>query len=189
MATFEAAIPVVLEHEGGIADIGDGEGVTAFGWTQATCKALGIEQPKTKEEATELYRQHFWMPIYDRIASQNVATKVFDDAVNQGHGAAHRMLQRALCATGSIVVVDGIFGPATLAATNMVPEEMLLPWMRKFQYSSYCNYIDAKPKERTKLERGLARRAAWPDENGVFAMQLLNGMYPLPTGVKNAENA
>ncbi len=26
MATFEAAIPVLMEHEGGVSDIGDGEG-------------------------------------------------------------------------------------------------------------------------------------------------------------------
>lgn len=183
MADFEAAIPVLMDHEGGIGDVGDGEGITAFGWTLATCRKLGIAQPATKEEAEELFRTYFWLPIYDKINSQSVATKVFDDAVNQGPGTAHKMLQQALCSIGAIVVVDGKFGPATLSAVNMVPEAMLLPWMRLHQYISYDLYIKADLAAREKFRAGLAARAAWPDPDGSIAIGLLKCTYrPEPIG-------
>lgn len=183
MAAFEAAIPVVMEHEGGIANVGDDEGITAFGWTLATCRALGVAQPTNPMEAEELYRTHFWLPRYSQIQSQSVATKLFDDAVNQGPGTAHKMLQQALCSIGSIVVIDGRFGPATLAAVNAVPEAMLLPWMRLHQYISYVAYIEADPTAREKFRAGLARRAAWPDEDKAIAPTLLNCTYwPEPIG-------
>jgi lysozyme family protein len=184
MASFYVAVSTLLDHEGGIANIGDGEGVTAFGWTEATAKAFGVEMPKTAAEASTLYEEHFWLPIYEQIASQSVATKVFDDAVNQGHPTAHKMLQKALCAIGSIVEVDGAFGPATLAATNMTPEALLLPWMRHYQYASYCRWVDAKPEQREKFRLGLARRAAWPDQNDEIAEQLLSGKYSYDMGVQ-----
>lgn len=187
MAAFEAAIPVLMEHEGGIADIGDGEGITAFGWTLATCRALGVQQPKTPMEAEDLYREHFWMPVYDKIASQNVATKVFDDAVNQGHGAAHKMLQRALCEVGCTVIVDGVIGPATLTAVNAVPEAMLLPYMRRLQYRTYDAWVKRMPSKRERLRGGLANRAAWPDPGKSIKVALLDGTYqPQPPGGNNA---
>jgi len=183
MATFAAAIPVLMEHEGGVGNVGDGEGITAFGWTLATCRKLGIAQPATIAEAEEMYQLYFWLPIYDKIVSQSVATKVFDDAVNQGPGVAHKMLQQALCSIGAIVVVDGKFGPATLSAVNMVPEAMLLPWMRLHQYIGYDLYINADPAEREKFRPGLAARAAWPDPEKAIAPTLLNCTYrPEPIG-------
>jgi lysozyme family protein len=163
--------------------VGDGEGLTAFGWTLKTCRAFGVKQPTNREEAEALYHLLFWLPLYDKIESQSVATKVFDDAVNQGPAAAHRMLQQALCLIGSIVVVDGKFGPATLAAANAVPEEMLLPWMRLHQYISYDLYVNADHVTRERLRGGLAKRAAWPDPDGSIAAALLNCTYrPEPIG-------
>jgi lysozyme family protein len=183
MATFEAAIPVLMEHEGGIANVSDGEGITAFGWTLRTCRALGIQQPKTKEEAEALFHTHFWLPVYEKIASQAVATKIFDDAVNQGPMTAHKLLQVSLHSIGAVVKIDGIFGPATLTAVNAVPEELLLPWMRLHQYISYDLYIHANQDEREKYRGGLSRRAAWPDPDKAIAPTLLNCTYrPEPIG-------
>jgi lysozyme family protein len=177
MADFDQAIPIILEHEGGTVTLPDGAGLTCFGWTEKTCSALGISMPTTVDEASVLYQRHFWKPLYDQIISQTVATKFFDDAVNQGPHAATENLQKALNAVGSIVTVDGGFGQATLNATNMVPDTLLLPWMRKTQYDSYDEWINANRSARESLRHGLANRAAWPDPDGTIATALMAGTY------------
>lgn len=177
MADFETAIAVVLEHEGGVGNLrGDPGGETCFGWSSAECERWGIPLPRTPQEATTLYELHFWNPLYEQILSQTVATKIMDDCVNQGPEAGTHNLQAALCAAGSIVERDGIFGPATLTATNLVPEKLLLPWMRLIQYQSYEKWIGSDP-EREKLRKGMANRAAWPDPDGRIAPALMAGTY------------
>lgn len=177
MATFQAAIPVLMGHEGGVADVGDGEGITAFGWTLATCRKLGVKPPTTQAEAEALFETYFWSPFYGKLNSQIIATKVFDDAVNQGPGVSVKTLQQALCAVGSIVTVDGTIGSATVAAANAVPDNLLLPWFRLHQYITYDLYINANPAQREKFRDGLAKRAAWPDPDGSIAASLLNCTY------------
>ena len=80
MAEFEPAVEVVLEHEGGVGKLdGDTGGLTAFGWSAPMCQKLGVASPKTADAAKALYLKYFWKPLYDKILSQNVATKVLDD--------------------------------------------------------------------------------------------------------------
>ena len=184
MADFNTAVEVVLQHEGGVGTLaGDPGGKTCFGWSEPTCTALGIEQPETLAAATVLYHEHFWNPLYEKITSQNVATKLLDDCVNQGTRTGVRNLQRALTAAGSIVNIDGSFGPATLTAVNLVPESLLLPWMRLIQYQTYETWIGTNP-DRLKLKHGMANRAAWPDADGTIAAALMNGTYNPSTGTE-----
>lgn len=177
MADFETAVEVVLEHEGGIGNLhGDPGGLTCFGWSATLCQSLGIAQPRTVDEARPLYGKYFWPALYNRIGSQNVATKIMDSCVNEGEPTAIKHLQRALCSAGSIVATDGAFGTATLTAINLTPESLLLPWMRLIQYESYDKWIKQDP-EREALRKGLARRAAWPDPDGTITTALLTGTY------------
>jgi peptidoglycan hydrolase-like protein with peptidoglycan-binding domain len=97
--------------------------------------------------------------------------------VNQGTGTGIEHLQTALGKAGLTVAVDGIFGPATLAAVNRAPEELLLGYFRLIQYQSYAVWIAENPV-REPLRAGLARRAAWPDDaEGTIAAALLKGTY------------
>ena len=177
MADFEKAVEVVLEHEGGIGNLrGDPGGRTCFGWSATECERLGIAQPQTTEEARALYGQYFWHLLYNQITSQNVATKIMDSCVNQGEPAAINHLQQALRSAGSIVTIDGAFGPASLTAINLTPENLLLPQMRMIQYASYDRWI-AKDPDREAMRKDLARRAAWPDPDGSIAQALLAGTY------------
>lgn len=179
MAEFEPAVEVVLDHEGGVGKLdGDTGGTTAFGWSAPMCQKLGIASPKTADEAKALYLKFFWKPLYNKILSQNVATKILDDCVNQGDPEAVKNLQTALCAVGSIVEVDGVFGSATLTALNLVPEVILLPEMRKQQWQDYQKWISQNPV-RQKLAKGMAKRAAWPDPDGTIQQALLDGTYDL----------
>ena len=110
----------------------------------------------TEDQAKEIYRRDYWR--YDGIANQDVATKVFDMAVNMGPPAAHRLLQMALNALGQGVTVDGVFGPQTLAATNRADPARLLQELRAQAAVRYADIVLGNRAERTFL-LGWMRRA------------------------------
>src|SRR5207237_2697270 len=124
MATFGKAIGTVLEHEGGYTfDPNDPGGETKWGISRKAYPSLDIKN-LTLEQAKAIYKRDYW--IYGRIQDQDVATKIFDMAVNLGPPAAHRLLQTALLALGETVAVDGVFGLRTLEASKRVITELLL---------------------------------------------------------------
>jgi lysozyme family protein len=174
MATFEAALPVIHEHEGGKGKLpGDPGGETNFGVSSALCKSIGKPLPQTREEADEIFREVFWSPLFNKIVNQTFATKLVDDCINQGIDEAVTILQESMCSVGSIVAVDGKFGTATLTGLNYIPETKLLnPW-RQRQYRSYSDWIGKNPAEREGLRFGLARRAAWPSQDDSIAQLLI----------------
>ena len=156
MATFDKAIGAVLEHEGGYTfDPNDPGGETKYGISRKTYPNLDIKA-LTLDQAKAIYKRDYW--IYSRIQDQDVATKVFDMAVNLGPPAAHRLLQTALLALGETVAVDGVFGPQTLAATNRVNPEQLLQELRARAAVYYAQTVVANPPEQ-KFLLGWMRRA------------------------------
>jgi len=110
----------------------------------------------TLDQAKAIYKRDYW--IYSRIQDQDVATKVFDLAVNLGPPAAHRLLQTALLALGETVAVDGVFGPQTLAAANRVDPERLLREIRAQAAVYYAQTVLITPSEQ-KFLLGWMRRA------------------------------
>jgi len=163
MASFDLAIPIVLQHEGVHSNLrGDPGGETYFGFSTPFLRQHGLEPPKSEDEAVALYRQYFWLPIYQEITAQNISTKVFDDHVNQGMKPAHENLQRALVSLGHSVAVDGVLGDETLEAINVSDQETLLKSMAEEQRASYSEWIKQNPSQRMNLKRGLYNRAAWP---------------------------
>lgn len=176
MASFDLAIPVVLKHEGGFVDHpADPGGATNFGislrFLRGICASACYDidgdgdvdaedvRQLPQELAVDIYRRYFWLPAYEQIADQAVATKVFDTAVNCGHGAAHRILQRALCGVGQRVEIDGKLGPKTLAAVNCTDPSLLLEAFRAEQIKHYERLIELDPK-RAAFRRGWLARAA-----------------------------
>jgi len=156
MATFDKAIGTVLEHEGGYTfDPNDPGGETKYGISRKAYPSLDIKA-LTLDQAKAIYKRDYW--IYSRIQDQDVATKVFDLAVNLGPPAAHRLLQTALLALGETVAVDGVFGPQTLAAANRVDPERLLREIRAQAAVYYAQTVLITPSEQ-KFLLGWMRRA------------------------------
>lgn len=108
---FEDCIGFVLKWEGGYSNHPeDPGGETKFGIAKKFYPKLDIKN-LTREEAIAIYKRDYWdknnmaeIPIYLRLA-------YFDCVVNQGAGAAVKILQRALGVTP-----DMIFGPKTRQA-------------------------------------------------------------------------
>ena len=148
MAEFEPAVAVVLEHEGPYSE--DHAGPTRWGVILAV---LREEDPAwadrdgdgdvdaddvralSREDAAAIYRRQWWDRYnYGAIASQTVATKLLDLAVNLGPTQAHRVAQRAVRSArtqgGMPPTDDSILGPLTRAALDAAPEAPLLAAMR-----------------------------------------------------------
>lgn len=165
---FESALRTVLGHEGGYTnDKGDPGGPTNFGISLRFALSLGDADGDgrldldldhdgdvdaadirlmTRDDAARVYRSQWWDRYgYGRLVLP-IATKVFDLAVNTGAVQAHKILQRAVRATGGPVLVDdGAFGPKTLAAAIDAPARDLVVGLRSEAAGFYRGLVLTKP--------------------------------------------
>lgn len=117
--TYEAALALVLDLEGGfVDDPRDPGGATRFGITRATLagargRAVTVADVKalTRAEAGAIYRRLFWDPLRADDLPAGLDLAVFDYAVNSGISRGVRSLQAVLG-----VPADGRIGAGTLAA-------------------------------------------------------------------------
>lgn len=110
---MEGVIRRVLKAEGGVADVGDGKGVTRWGQTPQWLESFGLPVPETEDDAFLNYATWMTMTGLDVIADLDgsLGSAVVDWAVHSGHQTAIRGLQRALG-----VAADGVIGTKTRAA-------------------------------------------------------------------------
>jgi lysozyme family protein len=106
----KAVIQRVLLHEGGIADVGDGKGVTRYGQTPDWLATWGLTPPDSPEAAAENYAAWMAKIGLDAVCDTDVTLgcAVTDWAVHSGHVTAIKGLQQALGVTP-----DGVLGPKT----------------------------------------------------------------------------
>lgn len=146
MSLFELAIEKTLRHEGGyVHDVFDPGGKTNFGISQRSYPRENIAA-LTREGAIEIYRRDFWLPLYEQIASQELADELFDFGVNTGLRSAARVLQESVryLSVGPLIP-DGVFGQRTLEAVNACQPEILLREFRARQAYYYANIVIAAP--------------------------------------------
>ncbi|HXW70394.1 MAG TPA: glycosyl hydrolase 108 family protein [Methylocella sp.] len=127
---FEACLAVTLHAEGGYSnDPHDPGGPTNFGITQKVLEQwrgqpVSAEEVKelTRDEAKEIYRANYWLPMNCAKLPDGVDLEVFDFGVNAGPSRSIKRLQRLLG-----IKEDGSMGPMTLAAVNAIdPKELMI---------------------------------------------------------------
>jgi lysozyme family protein len=104
----------ILLREGGVADVGDGKGITRYGQTPGWLSQFGLPIPTNTTEAAENYAAWLRVTRLDRLIGPEadpLADAVIDLAVHSGHVTAIKALQ-----TSVDVRADGVMGPVTLAA-------------------------------------------------------------------------
>lgn len=165
MTRDEAAavvIDTVMVAEAGVADVGDGKGVTRYGQTDDWLKEFGFETPRSPAQARANYAT--WV-VRTRLIGvcdypDALALTVIDLAVNSDHRQAIRMLQRVLR-----VPVDGLLGPETQAAVDQcdrlaVGRQLIADRMRFL-----AEVMRRKPEKRQFAP-------AWFDRNAVLVEAL-----------------
>jgi lysozyme family protein len=125
VADFFKAIDYVLANEGGyVNNPADPGGETNFGISKRAYPHLDIKS-LTREDAATIYQRDYWK--FDELASQRVATKLFDACVNMGPTQAVRLLQISLSGIqAGPIIADGKFGAETVAHVNAADEEKLM---------------------------------------------------------------
>ena len=123
---FKRADERVSVHEGGYVNHPkDPGGATDRGVTQRVYDAFRQRNGMTSRdvrlmtdgERVAIYRGSYWLPIKGDQLPPGVGYVVYDGAVNSGVSQSVKWLQRALG-----VKVDGVLGPATLAAAQQDPD-------------------------------------------------------------------
>lgn len=138
---WEKGITFVLAAEGGYDNNpNDKGGETNFGISKRRYPNEDIKA-MTVDRAKELYRKDFWEKLCCDQLPSPLAIAVFDAAVNQGEGAAARMLQIVVGAN-----VDGIVGPNTVTATFKAGDGVL----RKFMAQRMARYVRTVMKDFTQ---------------------------------------
>lgn len=121
--------------------------------------------------AMQLYDKYIWEPrLCGKINDQTVAAKFFDLSVNEGSAKiagrwvpeATVVLQRAIndaraSSQDAPLVVDGIIGPATIAAANACDPAILMASIRSEGAAVYFEIDIANPQDDQFLHDWLAR--------------------------------
>lgn len=176
MADFDAAFPVVLKHEGGfISDPNDPGGATNYGVSLRWLKGQGLLGDMdhdgdvdtddirllTVNTAKQFYKINWWDRYgYNNFFQQEIATKVFDTAVNVGAKKAHQFLQQAFNVwSNNKLIVDGLLGSKTYQAVNDSGyKTTILSSYQEIQANYYRALVQNNPKF-TKFLRGWLNRA------------------------------
>lgn len=117
-------IDVILKNEGGSIrtnDPLDPGGRTQYGISERANPGAWADGKVTEAEARAIYQKKYVIaPGFDKIKDKQLQTQLIDYGVNSGPMVAIMKLQAILQ-----VNVDGIIGPATLAALDTIhPEDV-----------------------------------------------------------------
>jgi lysozyme family protein len=179
VSDFDAAIAVVLQHEGGwVSNPRDPGGETNFGISTLIIEREGLKaedlhldpttfkQPgwlkaMTVDTAKSLYRRLFWDRFgYGRISDELAATKIFDCAVNCGPPRAHVFAQRAATRLGHAATPDGIIGDETFSAINACSPQAFVNAFAEEMRAYYEGLVAARPALAV-FESNWLKRARW----------------------------
>ena len=131
---LEALIGRVIQREGGVADVGDGKGVTRYGQTPEWLTQFNLAAPRSVQEAAANYLRWIdlvgFRPLVD--AGDDLADILLDIAVMSSAPKAVKALQAALN-----VRVDGVLGRETLQALALTGRRRLaflvIAWDMEYQ--------------------------------------------------------
>ena len=158
MSAFDAAFAALMQHEGAYADNpADPGGATKWGITERVARRYGYTGPMAdlpQSTARAIAKTEYWDSVRGDEVSPALALQLLDAAYNSGPARAIQWLQQALGSTGA--AVDGVFGPATMAAVRAYPNEArLIGRLNAFR----LQYLAALPTWAT-FGKGWARRIA-----------------------------
>lgn len=188
MADFLKAHKIVMINEGGYSNNPNDRGQETFcgisrknfpdwdGWdivdkykltNAATFPAILETDPSLKEMIVTFYRAYFWDGLrLGEIESQEIATELYDTAVNAGRFIAGCFLQKALNVLNrnqkdyKDLPTTGMIGPLTLAALQSQKNtKNVLKILNCLQGARYVEICLANPTQEQFISSWLSRVA------------------------------
>ena len=162
--------------------IGTNYGIAAPVLAKFLKRVPSVAQMKALNLATvkKIYKFRFWDVLKgDRIADQNVAEIFIDHSINRGRGNATKLLQKILNGLGSKLVIDGAFGPLSLAAVNGTNAIDLYNMYRIGRIKDYENLAALVPRLRKFLNGWINRVLSFPD----FLKRVTTGKKKILVGI------
>jgi lysozyme family protein len=157
--SFDEAFTQVIGLEGGyVNDPADPGGQTKYGISKRAYPNVDIANLKLGG-AKQIYLDDYWNKLDLSSVQSQVATEVFEQAVNMGTTQAVLHLQQALLMLGFQVYVDGVMGGQTISAANRANVTDLVRVMNGLQFMRYWNIASSNPSQK-KFFRGWLRRLA-----------------------------
>ena len=152
---MESAIAMILQDEGGVADVGDGKGITRYGQTPGWLEQWALVPPSNAADAAVNYETVFIRTGIDQVIERDVSIghALATFAVHAGEGAAIRALQRELH-----VDVDGVIGPQTLAALDRASDSVVAHGIVAAYGEQLGEAMASIKKDNRKFARGWAFR-------------------------------
>lgn len=179
MLSILGSIDYVLENEGTefVNHPNDKGGPTRFGITLKTlqshrgkeCCAEDVKRISRKE-VLAIYEAHYWSPLKLKdLMDQNVATAIFDIAVNCGPSVAGMCAQSAANEQIAEAVklgaeklkplaLDGKLGPESIAEINTLSRGQMVRALQKHLMAHYIGVVKKDPSQMVFM-KGWAARA------------------------------
>lgn len=156
MSARDELIRLVMEREGGVADVGDGKGITRYGQTPGWLTQFDFRPPTNPTEAAENYARWLNVTRLDRLIGvvvDDLADIVIDWAVHAGHVSAIRGLQAALG-----VPVDGVMGDNTLGAVARMDRGVAARRVLASRLEQMGGLISSRPERHARYAKGWLNR-------------------------------
>lgn len=139
---FKKIVKNILRREGGYVDHpSDPGGETKYGIAKRSHPEEDIKR-LTKKRAEEIYYEDYWEPSKAPYLPHDIQETFFDMVVNMGQRRAVKILQEACNSKKCGLVVDGLIGKMTIAASKKIDVSRL----KVFRILFYADLIKRKPK-------------------------------------------
>jgi len=134
-------------------------GINSGAWPVEFAAIAAADQASREPLVQQFYENHFWNSWYAQLNSDDLCKRVFDFAVNAGSGASVRCLQQAVNSftLSDPLVVDGGWGPKTLAAANACNPATLVAAFQQQRVAYYQAIVAASPAKAIYLNAWIAR--------------------------------
>ena len=134
-------------------------GINSGAWPAEFAAIAAADHASREPLIQKFYQDHFWNYWLAQLNSDEVGKRVFDFAVNGGSSTSVRCLQQAVNSftLNNPLVVDGEWGPKTVAATNACNPLTLVAAFQQQRVAYYQAIVAANPSKAKFLAAWIAR--------------------------------
>lgn len=123
-------------------------GINSGAYPTQYAAVAALPQNQRESAVQSFYQTEFWNQWYAQLLSDDLAKRVFDAAVNMGPGTAVKLLQQAINEIVTTpIVVDGGWGPNTVASANSCVPIALIGRLQQARLAHYQAIVDRNPAD------------------------------------------